>query len=113
LKKFPDRRVTVFAVWELILPTDGQPPSTSIMGRIGDTRVRQFWDPEHAISGAMKTGIKIQPECCEQEGVLWDVAAAYPPGALWRETMPEPSYLGGPVVTNQAHLEVALGKAPQ
>lgn len=113
MKKFAGSRATVFAVWEPILATDTEPPGTSIMGRIGDTRVRQFWDPDHLIAAAIKTGLKTQPECCEQNGVLWDVAVAYAPGAAWRESMPEPSYIGGPVVKNQAHLEVALGKAPQ
>jgi len=77
LKKHTGSRVTVFAVWEPILMTDMQRPGTSIMARIGDPRVRQFWDPDHAVAAAMKAGLKTRPDCCESDGVLWDLAAVY------------------------------------
>ncbi len=108
LKKHTGSRVTVFAVWEPILMTDMQRPGTSIMARIGDPRVRQFWDPDHAVAAAMKAGLKTRPDCCESDGVLWDLAAVYAPGALWRDTLPEPVFIDGTIVKAQAGLESVI-----
>ena len=44
-------------------------------------------------------------ECCENDGVLWDLAAIYPPGARWHASMPPAVLFDGPVyrVTDQIH----------
>ena len=37
----------------------------------------------------------LHPECCERKGFLWDLAAAYAPGARG-DTLPEPALLNSP-----------------
>jgi hypothetical protein len=78
--------VVVFAVWEPILPTDWSAPDTSVLDRLNDRRVRQFWDPGH-------------------------VLAAYAPGARWSDILPEPVLLNGPIVQNADALESIVAKA--
>jgi hypothetical protein len=106
--------VVVFAVWEPILPTDWSKPGTSVLARLNDGRVRQFWDPNHLLAVLLKkaeTTGKLHPDCCERKGFLWDLTAAYAPGAQWRETPPEPILLNGPVVQTAADLAAAVAKA--
>ena len=97
--------MVVFAVWEPILPTDWSAPGTSVLGRLNDRRVRQFWDPDHILAVAIKkaTAIgRLHPDCCEGKGFLWDLTAAYSTGARWGDTLPEPVFLNGTVVRNAA-----------
>lgn len=104
----------MFAVWEPILPTDWTPPGAMALKRLRDGRVRQFWDPDHLVAAAMKKvelSGALHPDCCERKGVLWDLAAAYPPGARWDEALPQPVLLNGPVVNAVAGLDAILSKA--
>ena len=105
--------MVVFAVWEPILPTDWSKPSNSALGRLSDRRVRQFWDPNHKLSPVLKkaegTG-RLHPDCCERKGFLWDLTAAYAPGVQWRETLPEPMLLNGPVVQTTPDLDAYVAK---
>ncbi len=54
---------------------------------------------------------KLHPDCCTRKGFLWDLTAAYPPGAQWSVGLPEPILLNGPVVDTITELNSALGKA--
>jgi len=105
--------VVVFAVWEPILPTDWSAPGTSVLNRLNDRRVRQFWDPGHVLAGAIKkaemTG-KLHPDCCERKGFLWDLTAAYAPGTRWSDNPPEPVLLNGTMVQNADALESIVAK---
>ncbi|MBC7928847.1 MAG: hypothetical protein H7039_24655 [Bryobacteraceae bacterium] len=104
----------MFSVWEPILPTDWSKPGSSVLGRLSDPRVRQFWDSGHAVAGALKSSLitaNRKPECCERNGVLWDLAAVYPPGARWEETLPVPVFINGAVTKTSAELESAISKA--
>jgi hypothetical protein len=56
---------------------------------------------------AQETG-KLHPECCDRKGFLWDLTAAYAPGAQWQETLPEPVLLNGPVVRTTSDLEALI-----
>ena len=91
-----------------MLPTDWSAPSTSALGRLNDQRVRQFWDPGHLVAAAINrkeaTG-QLHPGCCELKGFLWDLVAAYPPGARWTDMLPEPVLLNGPVVETTHDLQ--------
>jgi hypothetical protein len=100
LEQHPGTKVTVFAVWEPILPTDWIPPPTGTLGRLSDRRVRQFWDREHAVAKAMAESRAGQPQqdCCERNGTLWDLLAVYPAGAKWGETLPRAAVFNGPIV---------------
>jgi hypothetical protein len=113
LKKHPQSAVVVFAVWEPMLPTDWSAPSTSALRRLSDGRVRQFWDPDHVIAAALKKTAdagKAEPDCCERKGVLWDLIAAYAPGATWRELPPEPALFNGTVVRVAGELDLMIAK---
>jgi hypothetical protein len=74
--------VVVFAVWEPILPTDWSAPGTSVLARLSDHRVQQFWDPNHLMAAVLKKAEEtghLQPDCCGQKRILWDLTAAYAP----------------------------------
>jgi hypothetical protein len=104
----------VLAVWEPILPTDWSAPGGLALKRLYDRRVRQFWDPNHLIAAAIKTvevaGAR-HPDCCERKGFLWDLTAAYPPGARWGGVLPEPVLLNGPIVDTVIDLDAVVAKA--
>ena len=106
--------MVVFAVWEPILPTDWSSPGTSVLNRLNDRRVRQFWDPDHVLAAVIRKAEmsgQLHPDCCDQNGFFWDLTAAYAPGSRWSETLPEPVLINGPVVQNAAALESIVAKA--
>jgi len=114
LKNHPESPVVVFAVWEPILPTDWSAPGTSVLDRLNDHRVRQFWDPGHVVAAVIKkaeTTGQLHPDCCERNGFLWDLTAAYAPGARWSDNLPEPLLLNGTMVQNADALESIVAKA--
>src|SRR5438067_13905333 len=93
LQAHPQSSVNVFAVWEPILPTDWSKPSASILQRLSDRRVRQFWDVNHLVAAALKktkVSGNLHPECCERNGVLWDLAVVFAAGGHWLEIPPSP-----------------------
>ena len=106
----------VYAVWQPMLPTDWSAPSSSVLRRLSDGRVRQYWDPNHELAAQMKKDARPpQPEqdCCVRSGILWDLAAVYPAGALWSDRMPNASMFNGPVVDVTPGIEEALIRVPQ
>ena len=78
----------MFVIWEPVLPTDLAAPSTMTLKRINDSRASQYWDKEHLVSKAIG----------EEDGVVWDYVAVYPPGKLWEKSPPEAVYSHAPVV---------------
>jgi len=102
LARHSERKLRVLVVWEPILPTDWQPPSGSTLGRIADGRVRQFWDPKHAVSAQLKDRANLnppqpKPDCCVQKGFYWDEAILYPAGKHWKDASAS-LFWNGPVV---------------
>ena len=109
--KFPSTPIRVFAVWEPILPTDMAPPITSVLGRLRDRRVQQYWDPHHLLAKRMAEDAREpQPtqECCVRGGSLWDLVAVYPTGVSWTDRMPAATVFNGPIVDAMAAIEAAL-----
>jgi hypothetical protein len=103
--------VTVFAVWEPILPTDWAKPGTSVLARLSDHRVRQFWDPGHAVAAILRRAgeaANLHAACCFRKGILWDFAAAYPPGAPWRDVPAGPILFDGTIVRVAPGLTAAI-----
>jgi hypothetical protein len=100
LSEHPNVKVTVFAVWEPILPTDWMPPTTGTLGRLSDRRVTQFWDKNHVVAQVLAESRlgKPEPNCCTRRGTLWDLIAVYPPGPEWRAMLPAATVFDGPVV---------------
>jgi hypothetical protein len=100
LAKHPQRALAVFVVWQPILATDWGKPGTGALRRLADGRVRQFWDAGHTVARALEhssRGRDLQPGCCFQKDIWWDLMAVYAPGVAWNETLPEPLLLDGTV----------------
>jgi hypothetical protein len=108
LEQHPETKIRVFAVWEPILPTDWVAPTTGVLGRLSDHRVRQFWDKDHRLAKTMADSRAGQPQpgCCRSRGTLWDLIAVYPAGAQWRETLPGATVFDGPVVRVMASSKI-------
>lgn len=103
----------MFAVWEPILASDFMAPTTGALRRISDTRARHYWDEDHVLAKVMKRDARPpQPkeECCENDGVLWDLVAIYPPGARWEARMPPAMMFDGPVYRLTEKINAALAK---
>ena len=84
-----------------MLVSDFGPPITAVLNRLPDTRVQQYWDPEHVLAKQMAADARPpQPEqaCCVRSGILWDLAAVYPAGATWDGRLPPATIFNGPVV---------------
>jgi hypothetical protein len=85
-----------------------------VLNRLHDRRVRQFWDPGHVVATVIKkaeTAGQLHPRCCTRNGFLWDLTAAYAPGAHWSDNPPEPVLLNGTMVQNAEALEAIVAKA--
>ncbi len=87
---------------------------TSVLGRLADGRVRQYWDPDHLVAKQLKADARSpQPsqDCCTRSGILWDLAAVYPKGLSWTDRMPTATVFNGPVVDVTAEIESAIAKS--
>lgn len=100
-------------VWEPILPTDWERPTTGVLARIHKPGVVQFWDHDHLVAEEISrqlasdpTGQK--PHCCTRRGNLWDLAAIYPKGGSWEAAAPKAVFADGPVVDVQPNLRREL-----
>jgi hypothetical protein len=92
--------LNVLVVWQPMLPTDWGRPGTGALGRLGDPRVRQFWDDRHTVAQALKASFAEREDslgCCVTDGIWWDLTAVFPSGAVWNDRFPEPLLLGGTV----------------
>ena len=101
LSKFPQQDVTIFAVWQPMLPTDMSAPSTRTLARLSDRRVRQYWDADHLVAKKLKENARApqpQSECCTRNGILWDLMAIYPPAERWTDSLPVASFFNGTIV---------------
>ena len=100
LQEFSGKRIKVLVVWEPVLPTDWTAPSTSALKRIADTRATQFWDKTRLVSQAMGER--------DEDTVVWDHVAVYPPGATWNQAPPEDLYANTPVIEAIARTRSAI-----
>lgn len=109
LRRHPGDKVRVIAIWEPILPTDWNRPTTAVLDRLSDKRAIQFWDKQHVIAGLLKASAGNEnPGCCKRNETLWDVIAVYPPGAKWTEAFPAPTFFAGPVIRGAPKWEEQL-----
>jgi hypothetical protein len=94
LQKSPDPSLRVFVVWEPVIWSDLTPPLTSVLMHVSDRRAAQFWDRERMVSAGLLRVIKTG----EDDAIVWDCVAIYPPGARWIVDPPEPAFNDCPVV---------------
>ena len=105
LKSFSGQPLRVLVVWEPVLASDREPPSTGALGRIPDGRASQFWDKSRLISHLMGEH--------DPNSVVFDQIAVYPPGEMWPDRPPQPLFQGGRVaqVTQAARAAIARALA--
>jgi hypothetical protein len=109
----PQPDITLFVVWQPILPTDWGQPQTRVLHRLADTRVRQFWDADHAVAEMFRGSFEKResmPSCCYHGDIWWDMIAVFRAGDEWRETLPEPLLLEGTVGDAAPAFEALLAK---
>jgi hypothetical protein len=93
-------KVTVLAVWQP-MPTDVAAPTSRTLGRLSDSRVRQYWDPDRLLARRLGVDARApqpEPDCCTRNGILWDLMAIYPKGDPWTDRIPVASVFNGTVV---------------
>jgi len=103
--------VRVLAIWQPMLPTDFFQPSRGTLARLADARAIQAWDKDRVVARQMDKDARApqpKPECCRRDDVLWDLAAVYPPGAVWSASMPPAVFFDGSVVGVRDGLESSL-----
>ena len=49
LTKYAGSEIRVFAIWERVMRSDQEPPSTETLGRVTVPGATQFWDPERTV----------------------------------------------------------------
>jgi hypothetical protein len=95
LKQLPGEKLRILVVWEPILPSDWQSPTRPVLSRISDLRAAQYWDKDHLVAKLIKAQISPEePNCCDHNGILWDLVALYPKRSDLRS---KPSFIAGPV----------------
>lgn len=80
----------MFVVWEPVLFMDFTAPSTASLARISDHRASQYWDKDRLVSRLLGEH--------DDSGIVWDNISVFAPGALWKESLPQPIYSEAPVI---------------
>jgi hypothetical protein len=94
-----------------MIPTDWVPPTSSVLSRLSDRRVQQYWDRDHVLARQMQRDARHpqpEPGCCERNGIIWDLAAVYPKGSTWTEQLPIAMVFNGPVADAADAIESAV-----
>ena len=87
----------MLVIWEPVLRTDVAPPTSHVLGHIGDPRARQFWDAGRLLSTLMVKSARERGDPLPGDDIAWDVVAIYPPGVRWEDAPPRPDYTDAPV----------------
>ena len=80
-------------------------PSSVVLARVSDTRVRQYWDAGRLLSKAM--GEK------DRSTIVWDVIHIYDRSARWDQRVPRAVFSDRPVVRVIADAARALAEKPR
>jgi hypothetical protein len=115
LDKYPSADVRVLVVWEPVILTDIGKPVRAVRRPLSDPRVTEFWDERRWLSPRMieRAAIIAREKGKEpplgSDDIAWDVIAMFPPGTLWEDPFPVPSWYGEePVVRSLGPVEDAL-----
>ena len=92
-----------FVVWEPVLVTDWNRPSTAALARIPDLRAVQYWDRDRLISHSWGEH--------SRKSIVWDDISVYAPETLWQEAPPQPIFRGRTVVRVQDRAREAVAQA--
>jgi len=118
LDQLPAQSLQAFLVWETVLETDRDMPSSGSQARAADPRVQQFWDPTQRLASIWQPVLKQDPApllgkaSLVQGDVLWDFVAVFAPGAHWTAAAPPPPiFKAAPVADFGAELRQALAAA--
>jgi hypothetical protein len=98
-------------IWQPILATDRIGPGRWALGTLPDRRAQQYWDPSHRVARRLAADARApQPEadCCMWGDIIWDIAAVYPPGAMWTDRMPPAVVFNGPIVDIASAIQGAI-----
>ena len=105
----------VLVVWEPVILTDIGKPLQVVRRPLADPRVTEFWDEKRWLSprmierAAMIARGKGEEPPLGPDEIAWDVIAMFPPGTLWEDPFPVPSWYGEePVVRSLGPVEEAL-----
>ena len=98
LREFPSAPLRVLVIWEPVLRTDLAPPTSHVLGHIGDRRARQFWDAGRLLSTLMVKSAGERGDAVQENDIAWDLVAIYPPGVRWEDAPPRPDFTDAPVV---------------
>ena len=97
----------MFVVWEPMLPTDWQSPTSPVLSRVADLRAVQFWDKNHLVADELRKHVKDDAlDCCVRNGHIWDAVVLYPKAGKFTATAP--SFIGGPVVRAEPRMRPKL-----
>jgi hypothetical protein len=111
LKRHPGSNVHVFVIWEPILPTDWNKPTSVVLHLLSDVRAEQMWDKQHLVADLVKESAGNSASgCCKRNGTLWDIIAVYPRGARWTDSLPAPEFFSGPVVRGAPQWDAKLAQ---
>ncbi len=102
----------MLVVWEPMLPTDLAPPVSSALARLSDRRAMQYWDRKHLVAQSLRQAPGGQPEfqCCDDDGILWDIAGVFGRQARWADAGPRAEFLDGPVWLVKDRLAEAVAR---
>jgi hypothetical protein len=104
LERHPDADVRVLVIWLPVLATDTGPPTDRVRGPLQDPRVIEYWDPQRWASPRMMQRANLMARAQGREpdfdpdAIAWDLIGLFPPGTVWEEPFPIPSWYGAPVV---------------
>lgn len=109
LEELPGARVRVFVVWEPVIDSDVAPPSAAILPR--DPRAQSYYDPGRVLSPLLPWAPHDGGHG-EDEGIVWDYVAVWPPGPRWEGGPPRPDFGGAPVIRRIDEVKRRLAAAP-
>ncbi len=90
LAKHAGAKLQVFVIWEKVLRSDQEPPSTATLSRVSFHDTVQFWDPERTVSKAFGE--------TSDKTIVWDCVYVYPAGTQWADKLPVASDSDHPVL---------------
>ena len=104
LQENPRKPLRVLVVWEPVLWTDTAAPTTRTLSRVSDPRAEQYWDKDLLLSKEIARSAfadkahALHGDGLDEDTIVWDFIALFPPGVRWDASFPSPEYHGYPVV---------------